>query len=252
MKLLLIGGSGVLGTELQRQLNALVPPFILIDAPTHKELDVCNIKTIIPYVQKKYDKIILSMGEKNQAVVELDSYSALRTNIQGVSNVVEALQINNSTTQLIYISTGYVYKGSKSYHKETDGVFPCNKYAWSKLGGECAIRMLNEKQHLIIRCEFSKAPWHRDYAFIDQYASREALEIIAYKICNLIMKEAIGTYNIGGKRKSVYQYAKSLNKNRKISKCKMKDFATVPLPYDTSLNTNKYNNFMEGRNDKTS
>lgn len=251
MKLLLIGGSGVLGTELQRQLNALVPPFISIDAPTHKELDVCNMKTIIPYMQKKYDKIILSMGEKNQAVVELDSYSALRTNIQGVSNVVEALQINNSTTQLIYISTGYVYKGSKPYHKETDGVFPCNKYAWSKLGGECAIRMLDEKRHLIIRCEFSKAPWHRNFAFTDQYTSREEIGDIVYKMCGLIIKGAFGTYNVGGKRKSVYQYAKSLNEGRKISKCKMIDFATVPLPRDSSLDTSKYTRFMEGKNDKT-
>jgi dTDP-4-dehydrorhamnose reductase len=251
VRLLLIGGSGVLGTEVQRQLQ--VPrPTILVDAPSHKELDICNLKAIIPYIQKRYDKIILLAGEKNQTVIELDSYRALRTNIQGISNVVEALQISSSPTQLVYISTGYVYKGNSRYHKENDGVFPCNKYAWSKLGGECAVRMLDEKQYLIIRCEFSKQPWHRDWAYTDQYTSREEIEVATYKICKLLRKEANGTYNVGGKRKSVYQYAKSLNKDRKIFKCKMKDFAAVLLPHDSSLDTSKYDKFMEGNNDKTS
>jgi dTDP-4-dehydrorhamnose reductase len=243
MKFLLIGGSGLLGTEIQRQLEAVAAD-TTIDAPSHKELDICFMRSIIPYVQKQYDKIILVAGEKNQNVIELDSYHALRTNIQGTSNVVEALQLHNSHTQLIYISTGYVYKGDKRYHKEDDGVFPCNKYAWSKLGGECAIRMLDEKQYLIIRSEFSKAPWHYKYAYTDQYTSREEIATTAHKICNLILKEACGTYNIGGKRKSVYQYAKSLNGSEKVLKCKVKDFATVSLPRDGSLNTDKYNKFM--------
>jgi dTDP-4-dehydrorhamnose reductase len=237
MRVLLIGGSGVLGTELRRH-------FVFADAPSHNELDICNIKSIIPYVRKKYDKIILVAGDKNQGVIELDSRNALKTNIQGTSNVVEALQLNNSTTQLVYISTSYVYKGNKRYHREDEGVFPCNKYAWSKLGGECAVRMLNEKQHLIIRCEFSKAPWHNKYAFTDQYTSREEIRTIAYKIWRLLIKDAFGTYNIGGKRKSVYQYAKSLMDEDEVIKCKMKDFATVPLPHDSSLNTDKYNDLM--------
>jgi hypothetical protein len=111
--------------------------------------------------------------------------------------------------------------------------------------------MLDEKQHLIIRCEFSKQPWHRDWAYIDQYTSREEIEIATYKICRLIAENATGTYNIGGKRKSVYQYAKSLSNGKKISKCKMKDFITVPFPRDSSLNTDKYNKFMEETDGKT-
>jgi dTDP-4-dehydrorhamnose reductase len=250
MRLLLIGGSGLLGTEIQRQLK-LLHPSVHVDAPTHKELDICNIKKIIPYVQRKYDKIMLLAGEKNQNVIEQDSYRALRTNIQGIGNVVESLQISDSPTQLVYVSTGYVYKGDKQYHKEDDGVLPCNKYAWSKLGGECIVRMLDEKQYLVIRCEFSKAPWHRSHAFIDQYTSREEIVITTYKMCALLLKNATGTFNIGGKRQSVYQYARSLDQGKKISKCKMKDFATVPLPYDSSLNTSKYNKFMEGVYGKT-
>lgn len=251
MRLLLIGGSGLLGTEIQRQLKIL-DSSIIVDAPTHKELDICKLKTILSYLQSKpYDGIILSVGEKNQMAIELDSYGALRTNIIGIANVVDAMQLAKCQSHLIYISTGYVYKGNRSYNKEDDGVFPCNKYAWSKLGGECVVRMLDEKQHLIIRCEFSKAPWHKRYAFTDQFTSREEIEVTARKICRLIVKEAAGTYNVGGKRKSVYQYARSLNEFGKVSKCKMKDFATVPLPRDSSLNMGKYSRFMEANDGET-
>jgi dTDP-4-dehydrorhamnose reductase len=169
----------------------------------------------------------------------------------GVANVVDAMQRNKCQARLTYVSTGYVYKGDHAYHKEDDGLLPCNKYAWSKLSGECSVRMLNEDQYLIIRCEFSKAPWHRTHAFINQFTSREEVEITAHKICELIVKGATGTYNVGGDRKSVYKYAQSLSGGKKISECLMKDFATVPLPYDSSLYTGKYNRFMEEKDGKT-
>jgi len=245
MKLLLIGGSGLLGTEVRKQLKAL-ESVISVDSPSHKELDVCNIKTIIPYVQKRYDKIVCLVGEKNQTVIELDSYHALRTNIQGIGNVVEALQINDSPSQLVYISTGYVYKGNTRYHKEDDGIYPCSKYAWSKLGGECAVRMLDEKQHLIIRCEFSKQPWHRDWAYTDQYTSREEITVTTNKILSLIMLNAYGTYNIGGKRQSIWKYAQSIS-NKPILKDTRKSSKLITFPRDTSLCTKKYNKLRRGQ-----
>jgi dTDP-4-dehydrorhamnose reductase len=245
MRLLLIGGSGLLGTEVHKQLKAL-ESVISVDSPPHKELDVCNIKTIIPYVQKKYDKIICLVGEKNQTVIELDSYHALRTNIQGIGNVVEALQINDSTSQLVYISTGYVYKGDTRYHKEDDGVYPCSKYAWSKLGGECAVRMLDERQHLIIRCEFSKQPWHRDWAYTDQYTSREEITVTTNKILSLIMLDAYGTYNIGGKRQSIWKYAQSIS-NKPILKDTRRSSKLIAFPRDTSLCTKKYDKLRRGQ-----
>lgn len=248
MKVLIIGGSGVLGTELIRQLT----PSAQWDAPSHEELDIRKPDSIDGWVRDtSYDGIVLLAGEKDQLKIEQDSNSAIQTNIIGVANVVDAMQRNKCQARLIYVSTGYVYKGNRPYHKENDGLLPCNKYAWSKLSGECTVRMLDEKRHLIIRCEFSKAPWHRNCAFTDQYTSREEVKITAYKICGLILKGAAGTYNVGGKRKNVYQYAKSLDKGKKVSKCRMKDLATVPLPHDSSLNTSKYDRFMEGNDGKT-
>jgi hypothetical protein len=58
MKLLIIGGSGLLGTEILHQLEAL-SSVILVDAPSHKDLDIHNIENVLPYIQKNYDKILL-------------------------------------------------------------------------------------------------------------------------------------------------------------------------------------------------
>jgi dTDP-4-dehydrorhamnose reductase len=132
-----------------------------------------------------------------------------------------------------------VYKGDSKYHKEDDGVYPCSKYAWSKLGGECAVRMLDEKNHLIVRCEFSKQPWHRDWAYTDQYTSREEITIIANKILSLITLNAYGTYNIGGKRQSIWKYAQSISAKR-ILKATRKDSKLITFPKDTSLDVSKY------------
>ena len=51
--------------------------------------------------------------------------------------------------KLIYFSTNYVYPGVKGNYSENDNLFPVNNYAWSKLGGECSVKLY--KNSLIVR-----------------------------------------------------------------------------------------------------
>ena len=241
--LLIIGGSGLLGTEIRRQLS-YIRSEVTVDSPPHTKLDITYRDSIrANLIIKNYDAIVLLASEKDQTRIEIESSSALTTNIVGVSNVVAEIQKNNIQAKLVYISTGYVYKGNSRYHRETDGVFPCNKYAWSKLGGECAVRMLDEDKHLIIRCEFSKAPWHRDWAYSDQFTSREEIIITANKIISLIITGASGTYNVGGKRQSIWRYACSIS-DKPIRKESRKSSKLIKFPKDTSLDVSKFNKFM--------
>ena len=242
MKLLIIGGSGLLGTEIQRQLEPL-KGVIEVNAPPHNVIDITADEPLRAYKNIAYDRVILLVGEKNQSVVELDSSAALALNIVGVANIVKAIREYGWKSRLVYISTGYVYKGNSRYHKETDGVYPCSKYAWSKLGGECAVRMMDEKDHLIVRCEFSKFPWHRDWAYTDQYTSREEITITASKIVSLVTTDAYGTYNVGGKRQSIWKYAQSISKSY-VKKDVRSSSKLIQFPRDTSLDTSKYKNYM--------
>ena len=84
-------------------------------------------------------------------------------NIIGTSNVVKVCDEFN--IKLIYFSTGYVYPGIKGNYKETDSVLPINNYAWSKLGGECAVAMY--KNSLILRITMCEKPFLYKKAFYD-------------------------------------------------------------------------------------
>ena len=64
---------------------------------------------------------------------------SIDNNIIGTCNVVKACK--KLKIKLIYLSTSYVYPGLKGNYKETSPLLPYNNYAWSKLGGECAVQM---------------------------------------------------------------------------------------------------------------
>ena len=64
------------------------------------------------------------------------------TNIIGTANIVRACK--KLKIKMIYFSTNYIYPCKKGNYKETDPLLPINNYAWSKLGGECAVQMLND------------------------------------------------------------------------------------------------------------
>ena len=84
-------------------------------------------------------------------------------NIIGTANIVKACQEHN--IKLIYFSTNYVYPGNKGSYKETDPVLPINKYAVSKLGGECSVQMYSNS--LILRICMTEKPFIHKKAFSD-------------------------------------------------------------------------------------
>lgn len=228
------GGSGLLGRELQK----LFPDALF---PTHKELDIADKKSISSYFeQNEFDSMIHLAAFTSPPRIEKDPLQALEVNIMGTANIVEACALH--TKKIIYISTDYVFKGDKSGYKEEDAVYPVNKYAWSKLGGECAVRLYDN--HLIIRTSFGPTPFPYKQAFIDQWTSREAVHIIAEKIKKLIIAQAIGTYHVGGARRTVLDYAVSLTGDSNISPISIKNM-NFKVPKDISLSTNKYKKLFD-------
>ena len=67
--------------------------------------------------------------------------------------------------KLIYFSTNYVYPGKKGNYRETDPLLPINSYAWSKLGGECSVKLY--KNSLIVRLCMCEKPFIHKAAFDD-------------------------------------------------------------------------------------
>jgi len=234
-KMLVTGGSGLLGSEFKKTIP---------DAcfPAHEEFDISDYDQMDKFLEgKEFDYLFHAAAFTSPPRVDESPSQAIDVNIIGTANIVKLCV--KYGLKLIYISTDYVFNGDRGNYKEDDPVYPVNKYALSKLGGECAVRLYDNS--LIVRTTFGPNAFPYDKAFIDQWTSRESVEKIAYRITSFLEKniDANGIIHIGGKRKTVYEYACRLDKNKSIGKLSTKDIA-FDVPVDTSLNCEKYNKLI--------
>jgi len=232
--ILFTGGSGLLGSEFKK----IVPKWVY---PTHREFDVTDYNSMEKYLKKKsISTIVHAAAFISPPKVDNNPLLAIETNTVGTANVVRLCIKNN--IKMIYINSDYVFKGDKGKYKEEDPVYPINKYGWSKLGGECAVRMYENS--LIIRTTFGPNEFPYEGAFTDQWTSREKVSVIADLIVRLIKKGAVGVYHVGGKRKTVFKYAKKVSPLKNIKKLLRKDMK-FEIPKDTSLNCSKQNKLLK-------
>ena len=128
-----------------------------------------------------------------------------------------------------------MYPGIKGNYKEEDSVKPINKYAISKLGGECAVKMYDKS--LILRIMMCEKPFIHKSAFYDVKTNFIFQEDVAKMIPKLLNKK--GIMNIGGKTQSVYNFAKKYN--NKIKKTSGKKI----FPPNPSMNLSKLKKILK-------
>ncbi len=234
LQILLTGGSGLLGTELRR-----LEPHLL--APTREELDINDAASVKKYVASHSPDIILhAAAMTNNREVEANPEMAQTVNVGGTANLVRAC--DGSRIRLVYISTDYVYKGDKGNYSESDEVEPFNLYAKTKLAGEIEVRGV--PNHLIIRTSFGASKFDYPEAFIDKWSSKEYVDVIAPKILEAARSPLTGVVNLGGKRRSLYEYAVERNPN--VNKSKLRD-SHHESPIDTSLNLSRWDDYVHDR-----
>ena len=158
-------------------------------------------------------------------------------NIIGTCNLVKAC--SDSNIKLIYFSTGYVYDSRKGNYKEIDPVKPFNNYGWSKLGGECAVKMY--KNSLILRITMTEKPFAYQKAYSNVFANYMFHEDLIDILPKLINK--FGVINVGGKARSVYEFGKIYN--NKILKIKNIDKS---FPSKQTMNLNLLNKILKSKN----
>lgn len=229
VKVLCTGGSGLLGTSLKK----LLPDALF---PTSSEFDICSTASMESYAKNKDISVVLHAAAfTSPPRIEEEPMRALDVNIVGTANVVKFCA--KRKCRLIYISTDYVFRGDDGNYGEDDPVCPVNRYAWSKLGGECAVRMYDDS--LIVRTSFGPEPFPYEKAFVDQWTSRETVSVIATKLVALLNSTVVGILHVGGKRRSVYEYALSCAQGKRIGELSTSD-VSFPVPRDTSLNCSRY------------
>ena len=209
-------------------------------APSRAELDVTDRGAVSAYIASHNTNVVIHAAAiTNNRHVEDDPSEAIEVNVKGTANI--ALACLEAQARLVYLSTDYVYKGDKGNYSEGDEIEPFNLYAWTKLGGECAVRAIPD--HLIIRTSFGAEQFAYEAAFTDKWSSKDYVDIIAPQILEAARSSLTGVLNIGSERRSMYEYAKL--RNPKVKAIKMADSAHKS-PADTSLNLGRWIRYQEG------
>ena len=201
-KIIVTGGSGRFGQILKKTKTKYK-----IFYPSKKQLDITNFKKIKSYLRKKRPKALIHLAGLSRPMNEHQKKisKSIILNIIGTANLVRACYEMN--IKIIYFSSSYVYPGKKGNYKETDPVLPWNNYAWSKMGGECAVQMY--KNSLILRVCMTEKPFVHKKAFTNIKLNFIFHEDIAKMLFKVINKR--GVLNIGGKTKTIFDFAKKYN-----------------------------------------
>lgn len=200
-----------------------------IIAPHHTELDITDLNSVLKAVEKYNPDVVLHLAAATKPPEHAKNPElGLTVNIIGTANVVRACV--RFGKKLVYTSTDYVYVG-KGLHKEEEPLWSPYNFGWSKLGGECAVRLV--PNHLILRLSFGPVPFPWDKVYKNQYNSKLYVDEMAPLVLASAKCSVTGVMNLGGPRTSLADYAKRTKPN--IETISTPDW----VPRDTSLDVTK-------------
>ena len=222
-KIVVTGGSG----RFAKSLKKIESKYNFI-YPNKNSLNINNLNSIKKFLKKEKPASVLHLAGLSRPMIQHDKniMKSINLNIIGTANLVNICSMLK--IKLIYFSTSYVYPGKRGNYKEEDALLPWNNYAWSKLGGECAVQMY--KNSLILRVSMTEKPFIHKKAFANvklNFLFHEDLVKILIKIL-----DKKGIINVGGTTKTVYNFAKRYNSKVKKIFVKKKSLYSFPLnPY---------------------
>ena len=227
-KVVVTGGTGRFAQSLKKKKSKY--NFIY---PSKTSLNILKLKSVRNFLRKTKPKYVLHLAGLSRPMDEhyKNINKSISLNIIGTAHLVNIC--SDLKIKLIYLSTSYVYDGKIGNYKEDDPVLPWNNYAWSKLGGECAVQMY--KNSLILRVCMTEKPFVHKKAF----ANVKLNFIFHDEMVNMLIKtlDQKGIINIGGPAKTVFEFAKKYNPNvKKIYNKKNKTNSFPPNPF---MNLNK-------------
>lgn len=230
-KIVVSGGSGRFGQIIKKNSKNFNFLFFF---PKKKELNILKINSIKKYLKYKKPKYFLHLAglSRPMSIHNNDIVQSIDKNIIGSANITKVCYELN--IKLIYISTCYVYPGKKGNYNEESALFPINNYAWSKLGGECSVKLY--KNSLILRASVTEKPFIHKNAFVDFKTNFIFHEDLIPNIIKLL--DCKGIINIGGKSQSVYDFAKKYNPQ--IKKISAKNVLGKNPRLNTTMNLNKF------------
>ena len=147
MKILLIGASGQLGTDLVKALSRhrlLTPP--------HRSLDLLQADRVRQVLQSEQPQVVINTAAFHRVDdCESQVSTAFQVNGEAVRNL--ALAARDIEAVLVHYSTDYVFDGFAGRpYLEGDLPRPINVYGASKLAGEHLLESVWDKHFVIRTC----------------------------------------------------------------------------------------------------
>jgi dTDP-4-dehydrorhamnose reductase len=148
MKILLLGGTGMLGNDCKQVLSE---EHEVID-PGKKELDIISWDVVIDNLQKILPDVIINCaGFTDVDACETEGFLVRKINVEGPRNLAQGSARFNC--RMIHISSDYVFSGQKALPQpyfEDDTVDPVSAYGRSKVESEVAVKE-NAPNYIIVR-----------------------------------------------------------------------------------------------------
>ncbi len=144
MRILITGGRGQLGRELQQALSA--ETVLAQDLP---ELDITDAAAVGRAIgQFRPQVVVHAAAYTDTAGCEADPELAMRVNGEGSRQV--ALACRESDVAMLYVSTNEVFDGQKGEpYLESDEPKPINAYGRSKLAGERHVQSILDRFYIV-------------------------------------------------------------------------------------------------------
>jgi dTDP-4-dehydrorhamnose reductase len=239
-KVAILGGNGMLGSDLCRELqsrNISCQSFDLPEFDITREDDIRNVLS-------HYDRVINCAAYTNVEKAEDETELAQAINANAVGTLAKIAR--EMDRYIIHISTDFVFDGhGDKPWIETDTTNPINAYGATKLAGEKLLQQSGCKS-CIIRVEWTYGINGNNFVkkLIDFASQKEMVKVVddqigsptatteaAIAIAGLLQKDAQGLYHFAANGfVSRYEMAKfifnKLDINTKLIPCKSVDFPT--------------------------
>ena len=235
MTILITGSTGTLGSE----LKTIFPDSV---SPSHKDFDICDRNQVDTLFNKeKFDLVIHTAAYTTVRGCEENKELAMKINVEGTKNLVNAILKFSPNTKFVYISTACVFDGHSEMYVESSIPHPENFYALTKLLGESEAQRIRD--HIIIRTNFvGKKKWLYPGAFTDRFGTYLFADKVANGIKEICENNLQGIVHIVGDKKiSMFDLAKITTSD--VKPITLNNYTGPPLTIDMSLDTERWKKY---------
>ncbi|GJE40354.1 dTDP-4-dehydrorhamnose reductase [Methylobacterium persicinum] len=157
MEILVLGGAGQVGTELQAHSW---PEGVRVHAPPRDDLDITDPAAVAAALAERHYSVVINTAAYT-AVDKAESDVTAAWRLNALAPAILAEQTRARGIPLVHVSTDYVFAGTKpeGAYAPAEPVDPHSVYGASKAAGEFAVRTANPR-HAILRTAWVVSP-HR-------------------------------------------------------------------------------------------